>query len=151
MDSVPQSHVSRVSLEECLQAYEYELTPMGKDLMTLITALLQWGDRWIFGDGREPLLLLDRCSGQRIPQVRFLDSEVVRLPPGISHLRRARGRAKGRAPATVQREPARRFFRLGPTGCDGHHDLLSVDEIGRQGKTETFLRKPPEPLHRHCH
>src|ERR1700737_4856888 len=27
--------------------YEYELTPMGKDLATLMTALQQWGDRWI--------------------------------------------------------------------------------------------------------
>lgn len=40
--------------------YEYELTPMGKDLATLMTALQQWGDRWVFGEGHEPLLILDR-------------------------------------------------------------------------------------------
>src|SRR6266481_3426438 len=29
--------------------YEYELTPMRRDLATVMTALQQWGDRWIFG------------------------------------------------------------------------------------------------------
>ena len=55
--------------------YEYELTPMGKDLATLMTALQQWGDRWIYGEGHEPLLILDRRSGRRIPRVRILDNE----------------------------------------------------------------------------
>jgi len=50
------------------------LTPMGKDLATLMTALQQWGDRWIFGEGHEPLLILDRRSGRSIPRVRVLDS-----------------------------------------------------------------------------
>ena len=27
---------------------------MGKDLATLLTALRQWGDRWIYGEGNEP-------------------------------------------------------------------------------------------------
>jgi len=79
--------------------YEYELTPMGKDLMTLITALLQWGDRWIFGVGREPLLLLDRRSGQRVPLVRILDSEGcplaardIALAPGPGANKRTRAR-----------------------------------------------------------
>ena len=59
--------------------YEYELTPMGKDLATLMTALQQWGDRWIYGEGHEPLLVLDRRSGRRIPRVRILDGEGRRL------------------------------------------------------------------------
>ena len=33
--------------------FEYELTPKGKDLFTILTALRQWGDRWVFGPGRE--------------------------------------------------------------------------------------------------
>jgi hypothetical protein len=55
--------------------YEYELTPKGKDLTTVMTALLQWGDRWIYGEGREPLLVIDRRSGRRIPRLRLLDDE----------------------------------------------------------------------------
>ena len=53
--------------------YEYELTPKGKDLATVMTALRQWGDRWVFGKGREPLLVLDRRTGRPIPPVRILD------------------------------------------------------------------------------
>ncbi|KAB2896203.1 MAG: helix-turn-helix transcriptional regulator [Kofleriaceae bacterium] len=48
--------------------YEYELTPMGKDLVMVMTALRQWGDRWIFGEGNEPLLVLDRRTGRPIPR-----------------------------------------------------------------------------------
>ena len=53
--------------------YDYELTPKGKDLATVMTALRQWGDRWVFGKGREPLLVLDRRTGRPIPPVRILD------------------------------------------------------------------------------
>jgi DNA-binding HxlR family transcriptional regulator len=53
--------------------YEYELTPKGKDLATVMTALRQWGDRWVFGKGHEPLLVLDRRTGRSIPPVRILD------------------------------------------------------------------------------
>jgi hypothetical protein len=48
---------------------------MGKDLATLMTALQQWGDRWICGEGNEPLLILDRRSRRRIPRLRILDNE----------------------------------------------------------------------------
>jgi DNA-binding HxlR family transcriptional regulator len=55
--------------------YEYELTPMGKDLATVMTALRQWGDRWVFGEGREPLLILDRRTGRPIPRMRIVDDK----------------------------------------------------------------------------
>jgi DNA-binding HxlR family transcriptional regulator len=55
--------------------YEYELTPMGKDLATLLTALRQWGDRWVFGEGKEPVLVLDRRTGRPIPRVRIVDEQ----------------------------------------------------------------------------
>jgi DNA-binding HxlR family transcriptional regulator len=79
--------------------YEYELNPMGKDLATLMTALQQWGDRWVFGEGHEPLLILDRRSGRRIPRLRILDNEgrmlagrdmAVAPGPGASKRTRAR-------------------------------------------------------------
>jgi DNA-binding HxlR family transcriptional regulator len=53
--------------------YEYELTPMGKDLATVMTALRQWGDRWVFGEGREPVIVRDRRTGRAIPRLRILD------------------------------------------------------------------------------
>lgn len=53
--------------------YEYELTAMGKDLATVMTALRQWGDRWVFGEGNEPVLVMDRRTGRPLPRVRMLD------------------------------------------------------------------------------
>jgi len=61
--------------------YEYELTPMGKDLATLMTVLRQWGDRWVFGEGREPLLIRDRRTGGPIPRVRILDESGAPISP----------------------------------------------------------------------
>jgi DNA-binding HxlR family transcriptional regulator len=51
--------------------YEYALTPMGRDLTTLMTAMRQWADRWIVGPGQEPLLLYDRRTGRPIPPLRI--------------------------------------------------------------------------------
>lgn len=51
--------------------YEYELTPKGKDLATLMAALRQWGDRWVFGEGKEPILVIDRRTGRPIPPLRL--------------------------------------------------------------------------------
>jgi DNA-binding HxlR family transcriptional regulator len=85
--------------------YEYELTPMGKDLAAMMTALRQWGDRWVFGSGREPLVLVDRRTGRPVPPLRIRDEQgaplaardlEIRPGPGAStrvadRLRRARG------------------------------------------------------------
>ena len=83
--------------------YEYLLTPMGKDLAAVMTALRQWGDRWIFGPGREPILVLDRRTGRPIPPLRILgegrmplraaDFE-IRPGPGASAQTRARVNAR---------------------------------------------------------
>lgn len=79
--------------------YEYELTPMGKGLVTVVTALREWGDRWLFGKGKEPLLVIDRRTGRPIPRLclRGEDGEPVRgrdlelVPgPGASASTRAR-------------------------------------------------------------
>jgi len=65
--------LARVNAGTHGRRYEYELTPKGKDLATVMTALRQWGDRWVFGEGCEPLLVLDRRTGRPIPPVRILD------------------------------------------------------------------------------
>jgi hypothetical protein len=84
--------------------YEYELTPMGKDLTTVMTVLLEWGDRWVFGEGCEPLLLIDRRSGRRIPRLRIHDDEGrplalrdIALVPGPGANKQTRARY-GRGP-----------------------------------------------------
>ena len=54
---------------------EYQLTPRGKDLSTLFTALRQWGDRWIFGQGSEPLLVYDRRTDRPVPELRIIGED----------------------------------------------------------------------------
>jgi len=69
--------------------YEYELTSMGKDLFAVMTALRQWGDRWVFGPGREPLLVIDRKTGRPIPKLRVLGEDGA--PLGAADLELAPG------------------------------------------------------------
>ncbi|MEQ9321338.1 MAG: helix-turn-helix domain-containing protein [Polyangiaceae bacterium] len=79
--------------------YEYVLTPKGKDLITVVTALRQWGDRWIFGHGNEPIVVHDLRTGRTVPPLRILDDHgepipgraMVPLPgPGASERTKAR-------------------------------------------------------------
>lgn len=53
--------------------YEYRLTEKGADLGAVMIAMRQWANRWVFGEGREPLLLLDRRTGKPIPKMTLLD------------------------------------------------------------------------------
>ena len=39
--------LDRHPVDDQRQRHEYRLTARGKDLLTVITALRQWGDRWI--------------------------------------------------------------------------------------------------------
>jgi hypothetical protein len=94
---------------------EYVLTSRGKDLFTLLTALRQWGDRWIFGEGNEPVMVLDRRTGKPIPRLRVLDKEgeplrardiVVAAGPGASASTRARADGSAATAASVDVRPA---------------------------------------------
>ncbi|MGH0034037.1 MAG: winged helix-turn-helix transcriptional regulator [Myxococcota bacterium] len=82
--------------------WEYRLTPMGKDLLTLITALREWSDRWIYGEGNEPLVVRDARTGERPPPLRIRDEDgcpidarrlVPEPGPGADRETRARFRA----------------------------------------------------------
>lgn len=67
--------LEKVDAGEFGTRFEYQLTPKGKDLFTVITALRQWGDRWIFGEGNEPLLVVDTRTGRPLPRLRVRDAE----------------------------------------------------------------------------
>jgi DNA-binding HxlR family transcriptional regulator len=79
--------------------YEYELTPMGKDLATLMTVLRQWGDRWVFGPGKEPILVIDRRTGRAIPRVRIVGEDGAPIPGAAMQVVPGPGAAK----RTIQR------------------------------------------------
>ena len=78
---------------------EYVLTPRGRDLVVILTALRQWGDRWLTGPGNEPLLVLDRRTGRPIPRLRIrgedgqpLRGEDFVVVPGPGASEESRGR-----------------------------------------------------------
>lgn len=81
--------------------FEYELSPKGRDLATVMTALRQWSDRWIFGKGNEPLLVYDTKTGKPILPLRIRRSNgeqvpasqlVFRLGPGATQEMKQRKR-----------------------------------------------------------
>ncbi len=47
---------------------DYRLTDAGQDLFTTITALRQWGDRWLFDEGHEPVAI-KTLSGDEVADV----------------------------------------------------------------------------------
>jgi DNA-binding HxlR family transcriptional regulator len=50
--------------------FEYRLTDKGEALLPVLVTLREWADEWVFGPGNEPLLMLDRRTGKRIPKTR---------------------------------------------------------------------------------
>ena len=47
----------------------YRLTEKGLELLPVLAALMQWGDRWIHADIGAPIVLLDRKTRQPIKDV----------------------------------------------------------------------------------
>ena len=74
--------------------YEYVLSPMGKDLATVLTALRQWADRWVMGPGREPLLVYDKRTGRPIPRLRISGEDGQPLTARDLELRPGPGASK---------------------------------------------------------
>lgn len=73
--------------------YEYQLTRKGKDLITVVTALRQWGDRWIFGEGNEPLVVYDAATNQPIERVMIRRADGTPVPARDLELRPGPGHA----------------------------------------------------------
>jgi DNA-binding HxlR family transcriptional regulator len=57
------------------ERYEYRLTEKGDALLTVLTALREWSDEWVFGRGKEPVVVRDRRSGRRISKLRITDAD----------------------------------------------------------------------------
>lgn len=91
--------VDRVDAGQHGTRYEYRLTDKGRDLAMILTALRQWGDRWVYGEGNEPMLVVDRETGEPIERLHMtradgsaLGARDVKMVPG-----------PGASPATLQR------------------------------------------------
>ena len=57
------------------ERFEYRLTAKGDALLTVLTALREWSDEWIFGRGNEPVIVRDRKTGRRLAKLRITDAE----------------------------------------------------------------------------
>ena len=55
--------------ETAERGFEYRLTEKGRDLWGVLTALRLWGDRWVYGKGKEPLLVRERGGGRTLAQL----------------------------------------------------------------------------------
>ena len=96
------------------RGYEYRLTEKGRDLWTVLTALRLWGDKWIYGRGKEPLIVRDREGGMIVRQLlpagadgRPLDPRrlVARAGPGTSPDVVARYRRSAAKRSSASRAP----------------------------------------------
>lgn len=81
--------LSRVDVGKRGTRFEYVPTQKAKELQVALMALLQWGDRWVSGRGREPVVAFDRESGSPIEPLvvrsklgRAVSSDDVMYKPG---------------------------------------------------------------------
>ena len=51
---------------------DYRLTAKGRDLFPAVVALMQWGDRWVYGAELAPVKVLDRATGEEIAPMRVM-------------------------------------------------------------------------------
>jgi DNA-binding HxlR family transcriptional regulator len=75
--------------DEARGRHDYLLTEKGRALWPVMTALRQWGDEWILGEGNEPILLEHRDHGHHTTVQmtcdecgEILDARSVRAVPG---------------------------------------------------------------------
>lgn len=73
--------LDRVPVKEGARRHEYILTRKGKDMMPLLVALTQWGDRWVFGENNEPVIFLDREQHRPIAPVQVYSAAGKALRP----------------------------------------------------------------------
>jgi DNA-binding HxlR family transcriptional regulator len=78
----------RVAAEDARRV-EYRLTEKGRELFPVMMALRQWGDRWVIGVERAPVIVVERESSQPIAELcvtsrdgRPLRPSDVRMIPG---------------------------------------------------------------------
>ncbi len=73
--------LDRVPVKEGAKRHEYILTTKGKDMMPLLVSLTQWGDKWVFGEGHEPIIFLDRQHDEPISRIQVYSAKGEVLRP----------------------------------------------------------------------
>lgn len=70
---------ARVDIGNAGEHFEYQLTTKGEALLTLLTALREWSDEWVYGRGNEPLIVRERKNNRRVPRLRLSNRDGVVL------------------------------------------------------------------------
>jgi DNA-binding HxlR family transcriptional regulator len=73
--------LTKEPVEGTAHRYAYRLTPKGRDLWVVMTALRLWSDKWVFGRGQEPLVVEERGSGAVLSALLAVDPEGRPLDP----------------------------------------------------------------------
>lgn len=55
--------LERRSYDEGRGRFDYLLTDKGRDLWPVITTIREWGDKWIYGEGNEPVVIEHKSCG----------------------------------------------------------------------------------------
>ena len=83
--------LSRTQTRPGVERFDYRLTDRGRELFPVVIAMMQWGDKWIFGAAGEPVRMVDKEQRAPIQQVgvmsrdgRFLQARDVTFEPGPS-------------------------------------------------------------------
>lgn len=64
LDTLVEADVlERHPYDEARGRYDYVLTEKGRALWAVMTALRQWGDEWVLGEGNEPVQIQHRPCG----------------------------------------------------------------------------------------
>ena len=73
--------LDRVPVREGAKRHEYRLTTKGRELMPVLIAITQWGDKWVFGNDNEPMIFLDRERRQPIAKMNVCSADGEVLQP----------------------------------------------------------------------
>jgi DNA-binding HxlR family transcriptional regulator len=61
--------LERVPVKQGARRHEYRLTTMGRDLLPVLIALTQWGDRWLHQEDGAPVRFIERATGETIADI----------------------------------------------------------------------------------
>jgi len=90
--------LERTPLRPGVDRYRYRLTSAGRALFPITAAMMQWGDKWVFGSRGEPVTMLDRETHAPVQQVAVISRDGRCLGPDDVVYRRGPGWRQPAAP-----------------------------------------------------
>ena len=73
--------LERVPVKQGAKRHEYKLTTKGRDLLPVLVALTQWGDRWLHQADGAPSYFIERATGEKIAEIEVLSNDGRKLLP----------------------------------------------------------------------